>query len=235
MPFLLAAACALAVCACADTPAPAAPELAAAPPSAPAPLVEVAPAPAAPDDDRRDVRALFARYRAVASAGDGAGAAALVDGSTVAYYQAALVRARTASRADLAGLPLIDRLVVLSIRHRIASEVLVGLDGRSLVAAGVAGGWIGSQGTAHMELGEVILNGDIAEAPVLVDGRPAEFSFRFRREPLGWRLDLNSVHPATEQALAAAIAESRMPADSFMVAALAQATGRPVGVEVWGR
>jgi hypothetical protein len=97
----------------------------------------------------------------------------------------------------------------------------------------VADGWIGRQGTSHMELGEVSVNGDVADAPVLVDGQPSEFAFHFRREPAGWRLDLTSVHAATEQALEAAVAQSGLEANAFMVAALQQATGRPVASTIW--
>jgi hypothetical protein len=179
------------------------------------------------------VRAAFAAYRAAATAGDGGGAAAMVDHVTVYYYDEALRRARTSTAAELERLSLVDRLVVLSIRHRLSSDALATLDGRGLVAAGVADGWIGRQGTSHMELGEVSVNGDVADAPVLVDGQPSEFAFHFRREPAGWRLDLTSVHAATEQALEAAVAQSGLEANAFMVAALQQATGRPVASTIW--
>jgi hypothetical protein len=236
-PALAALAVLLVLTSCADTEreqvevelAPAAPAAGPAPTSTPAPA---APVDAAPDAGV-GVRASFASYKAAAVGGDGSGAASFVDRTTVAYYDEALRLARTAPESEVRGLPLVDRLVVLSIRQRIPVAVLRGLDGRRLVASGVAEGWIGRQGPEHMELGEVSVNGDVADAPVLVDGRPSEFAFRFRREPAGWRLDLTSVHPATEQALQAAITQSGLEADRFMEAALQQATGRPVDPSIW--
>ncbi len=233
--LLIAGACALVGAGCAERPAeeqaaPAASESAPAPgDSAQLPVL----APAEPSDAGPGVRAAFASYKAAAIGGDGAGAASFVDRTTVVYYDEALRRARTATEGEVRGLPLVDRLVVLSIRQRIPSATLRGLDGRRLVAAGVNEGWIGRQGTEHMELGEVTVNGDVADAPVLVDGQPSEFAFRFRREPAGWRLDLTSVHPATERALESAIAQSGMTPDAFMEAALQQATGRPVDPSIW--
>jgi hypothetical protein len=179
------------------------------------------------------VRAAFAAYKSAATAGDGDGAAALVDRATLAYYGRALEQARTAPPDAVRALPPLDKLVVLSIRHRVAPERLAALDGRGLVALGVADGWIGREGTAHLELGAVSVNGDVATAPVRADGQPAPFAITFRREDGGWRVDLTSVHAATAQALDAALAQRGMDADRFIEAALAQATGRPVSPQIW--
>ena len=235
LPVCAALAGLLILTSCADESEHAEVELAPAAPVAPAPTTTPAPVAAvdAAPDAGAGVRAAFASYKAAAVGGDGAGAASFVDRTTVAYYDEALRRARRAPEAEVRGLSLVDRLVVLSIRQRIPVAMLRGLDGRRLVASGVREGWIGRQGTEHMELGEVSVKGDVAAAPVLVDGRPSEFAFRFRREPAGWRLDLTSVHPATERALEAAIAQSGVEADRFMETALQQATGRPVDPSIW--
>ena len=196
-------------------------------------LVLLAPAVTAQDAEG-DVRDVFERYRLAVLAGDGAGALAAVDGRTAAYYGRAVDLALDADSATVAGLSFIDRLMVLSLRHRVSADMLRTFDGPQALAYGVERGWIDRADAARQSLGRVRVAGDSASAVLVLNGAPVpEVAFAFAREGGAWKLDLTSVLDIGSRAMQAMIEQMGETEDGFIALALEVLTGRPVGSGVW--
>lgn len=203
-------------------------------PRALAVLVLLAPAVAAgAQDAERDVRRVFDRYQAAVVAADGEATLAAVDRRTVAYYGTMVGLALDADSATVAALPFMDRLMVLSLRHRVPADTLRAFDGARAFAYGVAHGWTDQGAAARQSLGGVRVAGDSASADLLLNGVAVPgVAFGFVREE-GWRLDLTSVLDASAPAMRAAVEEMGETEDGFIVFALRALTGRAPGPELW--
>lgn len=187
----------------------------------------------AQEEERSAVRATFAAFRAAAGAGDGARAVELLDHATFDYYDRMADLARSAPAARVRSLGLLDRLVVLSIRHRLTPEEVAALDGRRLVEVGIRDGWLGGGATARTELGSVTVAGDVATSTAFLDGGADPHVLVFQREGEAWRFRLTSTNAAAAEALDAAARQSGLPPDAFLESLLERATGRPVLPAAW--
>ena len=106
-----------------------------------------------------------------------------VDSRTVKYYDDMARLVKNADSASVAGLSLMDRLMVFSIRHRATQEEIPGFDGRKLLVYAIQNGMVGKNSVAGNEIGEVTIQGDFAkgqfsELVVRTDSASADAFYR---------------------------------------------------------
>lgn len=202
---------------------------------APAPSGSTVPsssaAAAAPDDEA--IRATFLAYKKAINEKKGDVAASLVTEGTIAYYEKSRVAALSMKAAELRKQPLMDRLIVLAIRHRLADKDLAKLDGRGLFAAAVDAGMVMDAGA--IEPDAIERDGDRAQLGLRVGTTttPPKSGFAMRREAGGWRIDVLSVAAAAGSALEGSLKQLDPDPDKALLALLELSSGTKPSEAVW--
>lgn len=186
---------------------------------APYPRIEGAQA-----DSVRD--ALRAYLEAVVRS-DGPAAARLVTRSTRAYYARMRDMAVSAPEAQVRAAPLMDRLSILLMRHRIPADVLRGLAGDAVFAHTVTDGWMSeTAGTPPPVNGDVYGEGDRAFLSLGAE------DVHLVREEGAWRWDMTPMLQAASAEMAPG-PDSGMTEDEFLMFVLRYATGRDPSPDIW--
>ena len=195
-------------------------------------LAIAVPRPAAAGDDAAAAKATFEAYQTALLKKDGPGAAALVDRGTVDYYQRMRDLAVAGPAAQVKRLALLDKLMLLRMRHQIPLAKLKAMDGKAALAFGVTQGWIGSD-VAKVEAGPVEIAGERATIVFVVDGKPTPVKLGLWRENGGWRVDLISLFRISGAAFRQRQQESGKSEDEFVRALVGQLAGKPARATIW--
>ena len=183
--------------------------------------------------DESQVRATFARYKSAILHDNPDEALEYVDSRTIAYYSHVLERVKNAGEAEVKALPLLDKLMVLTVRHKMEREDLLSFDGKGLLAHAIRTGLVGKNSVANLSLGEVFVENHFARAQLAVDNAPALFYFHFYREEEKWKIDLTSLFPTTSEAIRQMIKESGQGEDEFILSMIEKASGRAPEPTIW--
>src|SRR5688572_16029725 len=82
--------------------------------------------------DEKAVRSSFQKYKEAISEKNGKEAIQYVSDKTIKYYDEVLVWVKTADSMKLESLTLLDKMMVLVMRHRSTKEQLLSFNGTSL-------------------------------------------------------------------------------------------------------
>ncbi|MCA9255700.1 MAG: hypothetical protein KDA33_08670 [Phycisphaerales bacterium] len=208
--------------------------------TAPTSVAKASPAetatPTQPDEDKAQriaVRECFSAYRKAVLDAEGKTSADLVTASTLDIYQKYMDHAMASDRKTIEALPLTDRLIVLSIRHRIPHEEARSMNGRTLFEYAVEHGWIGKSSVIGTKVRTVEVADGHASAAMMVNGREAPFRFRFELQDEKWRFDLTSVMTFADTAFKAAAQQSGQEENEFLNTMLEAVSRKPVADSVW--
>ena len=190
-------------------------------------------APALGQESGVPVRLAFNEYRDLALAGDGPGVLGAVSASTVAYYDQAIEAALDADSAAVAGLPFMDRLLVLSLRLRMRPADLRRTSGAEVLTTGVEKGWIDPGAMARMDIGDVDVEGDLAVGRLVREGTPLMDTWlRFAREGGKWKVDLSSLADVVSYAVESAGPSGPAP-DALLALMLEGIADGPLPGDLW--
>jgi len=180
--------------------------------------------------DWADIRETFGRYKDALKARDGEAAADLVSAETLDYYEEMRQVAARAGPTEIRKHSLMNRLLITRMRIGIRLAALRKMTGREVFALGVEEGWSDAENTSRQELGEIKVDGDVANATQKT-GLPS--SYDFHREQGQWKLDLGAVIASVNFAFKQAAKESGQTENEFLFALLESATGRRVTQAIW--
>jgi hypothetical protein len=189
--------------------------------------------PAAEPTDEEAVRAAFAAYRTAILAHAGEDAAAEVTASSLAMYQRYADRARTATKAEVEKLPLMDRFQVIYFRHRVPREQLLKTTGEALFVHAVSRNWVGEGGVQKTSLGAIAVDGAKATGRVLSAGKPTPLTFVFAKENGAWKLDLEPLTKVAASSFALVAKQRELDENAFIVLMTEMASGERVSPVVW--
>lgn len=175
----------------------------------------------------------FDAYKAALEQRDGAAAAAMISGNSLAYYDHMRDLALTAERRHLSVLDGTERMLVLSLRHSAPLELLKTASPAALVAYAVDEGLVSDVAIAKTELGEITVVDDRARCWIVIDGEPTRGVMQFVREAAGWKFDLEFAMRSSEGLIGALAVQSGMSEDAVILQLLSQAEGRPVDPGIW--
>ena len=183
--------------------------------------------------DEMSVRACFEQYKNAAVAGDGEAAASCVDSATLSHYADMSAHAISSKREQLLLLPLVDQLTILVIRTKLDAESLVAMNGRELFVKAVSAGWTGKNSIQALDLGNIAVDGNHAEAEALSQGRLLPVMQEFVREDGVWKYRLLATFPAVDTALRQLAAANGISNEELVLAMIESNLGAPPSAAIW--
>jgi hypothetical protein len=116
-----------------------------------------------------------------------------VDTRTIKYYDKLLELIKTADSLAIEQSSILDKYMILAIRHTVEKEKLLKMTGRELFIHAIKSGMVGKDGVMKGSIGEVTINNDFAEGQFLSDGQPTNMNLHFYKENNTWKIDLTSI------------------------------------------
>jgi len=184
-------------------------------------------------DEAVAVRASYEGYKQAILDQDGKEAVAFVDKKTLDYYRKMLDLALRGDRETVRALSTIDKLMVLSIRHRIPSEYAEQMTAESLFVHAVDEGWIGKQWVINNELEDIAVSGTSATGVHISAGKETPLKRVFQKEDDRWRVNLTCCMPVTDQEMKKMITQSGLSEHEFLAKIVESVSGREVVDTVW--
>lgn len=131
-------------------------------------------------------------------------------------------------------LPLADKFLVLSIRHRVPVEKAAELTPKSLYVLTVGKRWLGTATTQDRSIDTVtVVSAEKAQASQLVQGGKTNETIAFHKESGAWKIDLDYQSAIMNAMLTKALKESRLPEKDFFAQILGVATHKRVLPTLW--
>jgi len=189
--------------------------------------------------DQQAVRGVFDRYFNAVKQRDGKAASAYVTQSTIDYYQTMLDACLDFGEERTKAMPLMDRLMVVMVRHRVDPERLRSMTGHDLFVMGVDRGWVGDDSMNRLVSGAYDFEIDVKSetaAISLVDsasGKVNKDIITLEREGGDWRLDLYTLMKKTQPVVRARIIEAEMTENQFILMVAGLNSDKPAEETVW--
>ena len=183
--------------------------------------------------DAELVRKTFSNYKKFILEGKGVEAAKWVDNKTISFYDKMLNMSLYADSASVQDLGIIDKLTVLSVRHRVPVEELLPMNGRDFFAYAIDHGMVGKNSVMTIEIGEVKVEGNFANGQMVSNGQKSPLYFQFNKEEGEWKLDITSLFPASNAGLKQMIESEEMTDNEFIFQTLEMLTGKTVSESIW--
>ena len=183
--------------------------------------------------DSLQVREVFYQYKNAILNDQGNVAVQLVDSRTIGYYSDILLKALDADSATVNNLGLIDKLIVLSMRHRAPKDSLLVFKGADLFAYAVNNRMVGKDGASDSDISEVLVEGTFAKARIMVQNNPTNIYYHFYKENNAWKLDLTAIFPLSVAGLKKMIADSGDSENEVIFFFLEILTGKKPDNSVW--
>lgn len=146
----------------------------------------------AQEKDEELVRKNFESYSNALINGKGEEAVNYVDSHTLQYYNDIVEQARDADSLKVESLPLLDKIMVLLVRHRVTKEDLLKFDGKALFIYAINNGMIDKNGPTNLKLGTVTIEKDTAKGQISFKGVEYPVYLNFYKEIGQWKYDLTS-------------------------------------------
>ncbi len=187
----------------------------------------------AQETDRDSVLQSFERYRDAILTDKGSIAADYVDSRTMKYYSDILEKVKFADSVEINSMGIIDKLTLLSIRHKAAKEELISFNGRALFEYAIKEGMVGKNSVMNTSLGDVFTQGDFAKAELVVNDQKTSFYFHFYREENIWKLDITHLFSVGAMSLNKMIEDSGETENVFILNILEVLTGKKPSKDIW--
>lgn len=156
-----------------------------------------------------------------------------VDSRTIKYYTQILEKIKTADSTEINSMGIIDKLTLLSVRHRASIEDILSFDGRGLFEYAIKEGMVGKNSVINASLAEVVTNGDFAKAEFVVNEQKTSFYFHFYKEENVWKIDITHLFPIGSMSLKQVIKDSGETENDFILNILEALTGKKPSDEIW--
>ena len=183
--------------------------------------------------DKTLVKKAFDRYKSAILNDRGDEAATLVDSRTIRYYTDILESVRNADSVTVESLSILDKLMVLVIRHKASKEEIRSFTGTSLLSYAVQNGMVGKSSVIDNTVGNVSVDRNFAKAEFISKGEKTDLFMQFYKESGQWKIDLTALFPASTFAFRKFADESGQSEDDFLFSILEMLTSRKPGREVW--
>src|SRR6266542_1557343 len=184
-------------------------------------------------DDAKDIKDCFAGYKSSILENKGDEAIKWVDKNTLNYYGKMLQLAISADSKTVSNLGILDKMTVLTVRHRIPKEEVLKMKGNSFFTYAINSGMVGKNSVMTLEIGDIEISGNLAKGQLVVNGQKAPLYFQFNKENDKWKIDITSIFPASIIGLKQVIKNNGLTENEFILNALRGLTGKEADVSIW--
>ena len=184
-------------------------------------------------DTKELVRESFNKYKNAILSDKGEDAVNYVDSRTIAYYAKILETSKRADSITVSELGPLDKLMVLSIRHRTSKKDILSFDGKALLIYAIKEGMVGKNSVMNSSIGDVEIDGNFAKGQFITNGQKAPFHFHFYNENNQWKVDLTSVFPIGRIAFQKMIDDSGQDENQYFLMILEMITGKKARNKIW--
>ncbi|UZO79763.1 hypothetical protein NBT05_12470 [Aquimarina sp. ERC-38] len=183
--------------------------------------------------DKELILESFDNYKNAILTDKGKLAADFVDSRTMNYYSTVLDKVKMADSLEIDTMGIIDKLTVLTMRHRVSKKDLLSFNGKDLFVYAIDNGMVGKNSVVNAELGDVVTNGDFSKAEFVVNGQKTPFFFHFYRENKIWKVDITHLFLLGTIAFKKMVEDSGETENDFITNILEVLTGKKPSENIW--
>ncbi len=187
----------------------------------------------ATSNDSLEVKQCFNNYKQAILVSDGEEAIKWVDEHTLQYYEEILSFSLSADSSAIQERTLMDKLTILSIRHRVPKEEVLKMSGDDFFKYAINEGMVGKNSVMNIEIGEVSIEGEFATGNIVASGQKSPLNFHFYKEEDAWKIDLTSIFQVSNAGLSSMIKSNGMTENEFIFSSLEMLTGKKVEDSIW--
>ncbi len=142
------------------------------------------------------VKKAFTNYKTAILNNNGKKAFYCVDSNTYFYFEKMQAFAKTADSVTIDGLNIIDKIMVLSLRHRVEAKDLLTWNTQQIFEFAVNSGMVGKNSVATFTPSKVTIDKKFAKLELLASGKKNPNIFHLYKQNNAWKLDLTSIMAA---------------------------------------
>ena len=174
----------------------------------------------------------FVDYRTAAVALNGPRAVQSLSQRTIDAFETLRQTSLTGDGDTIRALPMIERLLVATIRVQIDAETLSSMDGRGLLVHTINEGMVSEQGLSVGRISNIQVDGDSASADFVSRGQTAPV-LHFYREDDVWKWDMMPTLAHGGEALEEQARQAGMNLDEVIFMNLSSLAGRPINGSIY--
>jgi hypothetical protein len=182
---------------------------------------------------KKAVRNCFTNYKEAILNDKGQEAVEHLSVKTINYYNNILDLSLHADSNKMEELRLMDKFMVLALRHRTPIDKLRSFDGRKTLIFAIEKGMIGKNSVARNEIGEVSIDKNKAEAQAIINNQPTPIQFVFYKENDDWKLDLTSIFSISSKGFEQLIKSQDKSENEYLLYLLELTTSIKVSNDIW--
>jgi hypothetical protein len=183
--------------------------------------------------ETKAVRKAFENYKDAVSQSDGKEAANYLNARSFAYYDQIIEWVRKADSAQVDALPILSKLMVFTVRVKVAREDVLKFNGHALFVHAVNAEMLSKKSYNEISIGDVSIDGETAKGDLVIKGEKSDYQLLFNKENGEWKIDLNSYFALSESVFKMLIDRSNQSENDFLLMILEYGTGKKAGREIW--
>ena len=183
---------------------------------------------------KKEITSAFNNYKKAILKQDSKLALAQLDKNSFDYYDQVLNIALRANQQQLDELEILDKLMVLSVKHRVPKEQLIKMNGRELLIYALDNGLIGKNTVEKAELGDIDIKGEIAYGQYIISEQKTPLYFGFTYDQSQWRLDITSIFEPAGYGIRKLVEMQNKDENEVIIMMIESTTpGQKVSQEIW--
>lgn len=183
--------------------------------------------------EERQIRNAFDNYKSAILNDKGVEAVKVVDSRTISYYSEILTHVLDADSNRIESLSLLDKLMVLTIRHRASHPDILSFDGTSLLIYAIENGMVGKNSVANNTIGAITIDGTFAKGEFIANGQQTPLNFHFYKEDEQWKIDLTALFEVSTVAFERMVESSEQNENDFLFTLLERVNGKKPTPLIW--
>jgi hypothetical protein len=180
--------------------------------------------------DINSIKSIFSNYQQLVENKKGSEAVSFVDSKTLDYYGKIASLAIYGDSAKIQSLEYLEKVNVLSIRHKFQKDKIVQIAGRGELFITLVNE--GSLAGPRMEITDVIVNGNSAQATITIDEEKQPYYFLFNKEGGQWKIDATSDLPTLSEFYKTMYPDKEAE-NKIIFFGLKLLTGKPAESNIW--
>jgi len=181
--------------------------------------------------EKDKIREVFVNYKSAIRNGKGEDALKYLDSTSIKYYTGILNIIKSADSAKVSSLSLLDKMIVLSIRHDARKEEIILMKGLDVFLYALKKGMIGN--ASNFEIGDILMDKNVAKCQIFSKGSKSNLYFVLHKEKEHWKLNVTSLFDNVNLAIKHLIEDSGASENEYLYLLLESMNGKKPGNEIW--